>query len=138
MPIIEWHDRVYTMGIDEVDRQHRSLVGMINDAYDAALGGVCASEIRTLVDRMVGYAEGHFATEEELMKASGYHQAEGHFAEHGSFVRKAQSYTTDLQGGHEPDPSEVFRYLAEWLSAHILEVDMAFGRWLKGERERPA
>jgi hemerythrin len=135
MPILEWHESVYALGIEEIDLQHRELVEMINDAYDAAAAGTATTEgLRELVERMAAYAEKHFATEEDWMRETGYEAAEGHGSYHAAFVDKAQEYLAALCAGRAPRPEEVFRYLADWLSAHILEVDLAFGRWLKATR----
>ncbi|MBI5442935.1 MAG: hemerythrin family protein [Deltaproteobacteria bacterium] len=131
MPILEWHERVYALGVEEIDCQHRALVGRINDAYDAAAGSQDPDRVRALVARMAAYAEGHFACEETVMREAGYEAALSHGREHHSFVRKSEDYAEALHAGRAPRVEEVFRYLAEWLSAHILEVDMAFGRWLK-------
>jgi hemerythrin-like metal-binding protein len=131
MPILQWHDNVYSIGVDEIDRQHKELVQMINSAHECARSGGDSGETLALVRAMLDYATEHFATEEAMMRGAGYHGMDAHLGEHGEFEAKAQEYGDALRNGEVPNPLEVFRFLAHWLGAHILEVDAEFGRFLK-------
>ncbi|MHB8766817.1 MAG: bacteriohemerythrin [Deferrisomatales bacterium] len=131
MPILQWHDRVYAVGIPEVDRQHRQLFQMINDAYDAADGGD-PRRIGAVLQGMAEYARDHFTLEERLMRESGYDRTDLHLGEHDAFAARARAYEEAAAAGRPPEGREVFRFLAEWLSAHILEVDARLASHLNG------
>ena len=131
MPILQWHDSVYAIGVEEIDRQHRQLVRLINQAQDCASSGGDPERVLSLMQGMAGYATGHFAAEETLMAEAGYDRLEVHLGEHEVFEAQTRRYGEALRRGEVPDPDEIFRFLAHWLSAHILEVDAAFGRFLK-------
>lgn len=129
MPIIQWHDNVYTTGIEDIDRQHKKLFVLINDAHDCVARDSDPEEIRRIVEKMDEYADYHFKTEEKLMAT--YEKAEYHKGKHNLFEVKTDEFLASLENNNPVAPLEVFRFLAEWLSAHILEDDMAFVRTIK-------
>lgn len=129
MPILRWHDGVYGVGVEAVDRQHRELVRLVNEAHDAVAAGEDPENVRALVRRMADYAEAHFATEERYMAAHGYRDLERHRRDHAVFLARVEEYAA-----RPPAAAELFRFLADWLSAHILEVDAALGRFLRERR----
>lgn len=133
MSIIQWHDNVYATGIEEIDQQHKKLFELINEAHDCAAKENDSEKIRRIVEKMIDYADEHFSTEEKLM--DGYDQAEYHCEKHTAFKAKTQELTETLNKGEPVDPLSIFHFLAEWLSAHILEVDMSFTRTLTAKKK---
>lgn len=93
MEQIIWSDDL-SVGVDEMDYQHKRLVGMINRLVDLASltrtdqSVIKAAYLRVLSD-MVQYATVHFDTEERYLKAIGYADFDNHVEEHKSFSRKA-------------------------------------------------
>jgi len=130
MPIINWHEHIYTTGIEDIDRQHKILFDMINDAYDCVAQDCEPEEIRRIVKKMDEYAYYHFETEEKMMAT--YEEAEYHKEKHNFFEAKTEEFLCSLEFNNPVPPIEVFRFLAEWLGTHILEDDMAFVSKLKG------
>jgi hemerythrin-like metal-binding protein len=68
MTFMVWNEHLET-GIDIVDRQHRGLVDMLNQAAPllAASSRESMRDIGPLLDGLLDYAGTHFRTEEELM-----------------------------------------------------------------------
>ncbi|MGC8720293.1 MAG: hemerythrin domain-containing protein, partial [Thermodesulforhabdaceae bacterium] len=62
MPLIRW-DESLSVGIAEIDDQHKRLVNMINELYDAMLQKKGKAVLSQIIKEMAEYAAVHFATE---------------------------------------------------------------------------
>ena len=122
MALMEW-DETLSVGVAELDDQHKTLIGLINEAYEA----IQKHDERMgneLIDKMHDYAKVHFATEEGYMRECGFPQREAHKFLHAKFnsevekFQKAQDKRANL--------SQIFVFLSRWLTNHILEEDMQY------------
>jgi len=125
MEKITW-DEHFSMGIDEIDRQHKQLVKMVNEMLD--LGGVTVTseKVSDVLTRMTEYADYHFSSEEKLMQSSGFPEFKAHALEHAAFMRKTAELAMGTMQEHQAVPQELLAYLKEWLVNHILESDMRY------------
>lgn len=129
MPLLEWTDRL-SVGIEGIDDQHRKLVGMINEAYEATFEPRDSAEAVRLLEAMRDYALEHFAAEEYLMKGIDYPELDSHCKEHQLFVDQLLAFTAD----EEPvDAEEIFAFLREWLVTHIMGTDKKLEPYFSGE-----
>ena len=71
MPLMEWTDDL-DVGFELIDKQHRVLLDMINELYDALMEIQGQEALRKIVNRMVEYAAIHFMVEEKHMVEFGY------------------------------------------------------------------
>ena len=130
MHTIVWNES-YSVGVGELDEQHKQLVNMINDfivhAEDQE-GGVelCADTLAAMSE----YAATHFATEEALLRAHGFQQLASHQTEHLSFRSEIVHLGDEIASYGAAVPPEarnrLGRYLRDWLSNHILHTDMGY------------
>lgn len=126
MAFMAWNDRLMT-GIEAIDRDHRRLVAMINELYDAIRGAEGQPELSGMLDRLVDYTRVHFAREERLFVTTGYPLAAQHKAEHDGMV----AWVTDMQQRYEAGtataPSlQLMNALKDWLFDHILGSDQRY------------
>ncbi len=121
MEEILWEER-YNTGIDEIDRQHRSLVGIINKLIRARNAGDDTRAIQAVLDELTQYTISHFAFEEELMKKSGYRYLKPHQNVHKAFVRKVEGFANRFRAG-EDIVDEFYKLLKVWLLQHIQKDD---------------
>jgi len=122
---MQWSD-AFSVGDAEIDAQHKILVGLIARLEDSNEGDDDLSEI---FDRLEWYVAEHFTLEEARMRASGYPQLETHIAEHRQFKDWVLSAREQLFADGAPSVAlahVVCDYLREWLTHHILIVDMDF------------
>lgn len=128
----------YATGVGEMDAQHRELLAQIERLLGAIADDPAA--VGRLLDFLGDYTVGHFEMEERLMEQHGYPAAEAHREAHASFVRTFGRirYDYDLDGLTEGFSELVSGWLVEWLRMHILDVDMALGRWLTARGEADA
>lgn len=115
-----WTD-AFSVGVPLMDEQHKRLIEMINALADAS-EAVCVFDI---IMRMYSYADEHFLAEEALMRRHDYGGRDEHIAAHRNFRSKATDLA-DRDYTQGVARREVFSYLREWLSEHILKVDMAY------------
>jgi hemerythrin len=78
---IEWSDTL-SIGVKEIDDQHRTLVDMLNKLNEAIHGGWGKEARREVIDTLIEYTRVHFATEESLMSISNYPNSKGHKKQH--------------------------------------------------------
>lgn len=130
MPILSWKEE-FSVGVKKIDDEHKTLVDIINNAYDSVESREEEDVLLELTNKMRKYAMTHFATEERLMDKYEYPYAESHKKEHSDFMIKAASPDNMLGSeDKEIEPTKVFKYLADWLREHILKTDKKLGDFL--------
>ena len=60
MEVITWKPE-YDIGIQEIDEQHRRLVALINNLYNALVRKGSTEEIGQVIDEVIDYTKVHFA-----------------------------------------------------------------------------
>lgn len=66
MPFAVWNDRI-SVGVETIDADHKKLIAMVNDLYDAILAGCGRKKLDSLLDHLIDYTRYHFAREEKLL-----------------------------------------------------------------------
>ena len=125
-------DKTLSVAVDEIDEDHRRLVELLN-IFSQAVEENEAPEYRAAVlDELIACTVWHFRHEERLMLKYDYPGFAGHKTEHDELIESAAAFQTKyLQSGGEMN-EEDFDYLEQWLTGHILVVDMKLGEWLVG------
>jgi len=125
MSIITW-DESYSVGIAALDEQHKVLIDLINQLGRA---GTESGDLREVMDKLDWYVHEHFTLEESLLKNADYADLEAHIAEHREFekwLRSAQSHMATTGMGGSILATSIKDHLQNWLTQHILEVDMRY------------
>ena len=125
MSIIIWKEE-YSVGVVEIDADHKQLISMINQLHLAMVNDRGQALITTIIGDMLDYAKMHFAKEEGYMLQAEYLGLLQHFREHERFVLKAQDLKQRSESGEFVLSLEVVQYLSDWLNGHILETDMKY------------
>jgi hemerythrin len=122
-----WNDKL-SVGVEVIDEDHKKLIAMINEMYDAILAGMGKKVVGDILDRLVHYTSFHFAREEALFAQTGYSDAAAHKAEHDAMAKWAIQAELDFHQGTLPAPSlEVINRLKDWLFEHINGTDKLYG-----------
>jgi hemerythrin len=129
MPFIEWSAR-YLVNVQSIDEQHRQLVVMLNELYDAMVERRSADGVKRVVDRMNHYAKEHFSLEERYMVHTDYADYADHKAQHAEFVCKTRDLQVRLSDSRQVLSIEIVNYLREWLTNHILRTDQRLAVFL--------
>ncbi len=137
MQLMAWNDYFVT-GFDEVDRQHRRLVEMVNAAAPLLAESQARpfAEVKPLLDSLAEYAVTHFQYEEDLMAQTAIAQAhQGHHrAAHAAFTHEVGRMMRQAQEEGSLSGTELLRFLTSWLTFHILSEDMDMARQVHAVR----
>lgn len=126
MAFMVWNDRLMT-GIAAIDGDHRKLVDMVNELYEAIREGKGHDAVHRVLDRLVEYTRFHFGREEALFARTGYPGQQQHKAEHDGMVAWVAGVQAHCADGTAAGPSlEVMNYLKDWLFDHILGSDQQY------------
>ena len=125
MEKIIWNKSL-SVGVEEIDRQHKHLVDMINQMLSMNGVTVDSEVISETLTKMTEYADYHFDSEEQLMKKHGYPEFEAHHREHVNFMRKTAELSMSTMNYKKSIPTELLEYLKTWLIEHILQSDMQY------------
>ena len=135
MPLITWSQDM-SVGVQEMDFQHKGLIEIINKLSDAMSQGKGAQEVGKIVDKMILYAQRHFGAEERLMSVNGYPQLARQKAEHEAFLAKANDFKKDYLAGKIALSLPISSFLKSWWTGHILVEDKQYGPYLNGKGVR--
>lgn len=131
MAYITW-DEKYSVGVREVDLQHKKLVEMVNTLHDAMKAGKGKDALASVLQDLINYAASHFATEEKYMTKFNYPAYPTHKNEHEKFVKQVLDFQKDFNSGKAVMTLEVMNFLKNWLVNHILGTDKKFGPFFNG------
>lgn len=129
MAQIEWKES-YEIGVPSVDEQHRKLVAITNQLYEAHHNQTGNLIIHDILEQLVIYTKEHF-TDEEKNFDFGYQDAEKHRKEHREFVAELDSLLTDARRKNLMIPYKTLDFLKDWLINHILGTDKELGYYLR-------
>ena len=136
MPLMVWSDRI-SVGVESIDADHKKMVDLINELFDAILAGNGRKKLNGLLDRLVDYTQRHFAHEEEIFARTGYPDAAAHKREHEEMAAWIQTARRRYDNSSAAAPSlEVMNYLKDWLFDHILDSDQKFAPHMKAHHIR--
>ncbi len=124
MAFYEWRDD-YSVENETIDAQHKKLVGMVNELYEAMSQGRGKQVITDLIKELYAYAKIHFSDEEAIMAEHGYPDLERHSEIHRRMMAKVQSLAAKHAAG-DLGTHEFARFLKDWLNKHILGTDQKY------------
>lgn len=123
--LMEWSDTL-CVGIEEIDNQHKALVGLLNQLHTAIYEKHGSAACMEILDKLVEYTRVHFTVEESLMRILGYPEYEDHHEEHDKLITQVVELQQKLKSGKVNVSFELLHFLRGWLSHHILETDKAY------------
>jgi hemerythrin len=125
MAFFEWTPQL-SVGLETVDRQHRMLIGYINELDEAVTQGKHADTLGRIMVGLSNYTKVHFAFEEGMFKVYGYEEAGDHASGHRAFVNLIEDFARRHAEGDSGVARDLLAYLKTWLSDHILIEDKAY------------
>jgi len=129
MKFIEWK-REYSVNIREIDDQHKKLIDMLNELFEAMHKGDSKILVRPVLEQMVDYAKSHFATEEKYFEQYDYPEVLAHVSEHKDFIAHVNKFIRDYKADKVGLSLDVMTFLKQWLASHILGSDKRYSSFL--------
>jgi len=134
MAIYSWKASL-SVGIDEIDSQHKQLIQYINDLSEIIDKKASQEEVRKIFDALFEYTRNHFSLEEKLMEKHGYPLYEAHKKAHDNFCEKVIAFFEDYSKG-KPVGEKLVTYLGTWLITHIAKDDKDYEPFMKSAMEK--
>jgi len=130
--LISWSS-TYSVGVKEIDNQHKGLFDLVNDMYNHVAGD--EAEEQTYFQDVIQYAiicvKVHFATEEKFMLATKFQGYAEHKKAHDSFVLAVVDNIQDNEAGKKMTLSAFTNFLKEWFLTHIAIMDKQYFDFFK-------
>lgn len=120
---VTWDDS-YSVGIEAIDRQHRTLLEAVGRVAAEAETGAAAP-----LSPFLRAVQGHFRGEEQLFARHGYPEGALHKQHHDVFIGNVIDLEEKLRGGLVTGGA-VVQYLGDWLVNHITHLDTRYTGFL--------
>lgn len=131
---LQWtHD--LSVGVEEIDNQHKELFDRINNLDSAMKQGRAKEEVIRLIEFLDAYVIIHFGAEEKYMTDYNYPGYTLHKTKHDWFKKEFSDIRTRLDAnGITPDVIMLSNnLLITWFSNHIRGIDMLLGSFLRSQ-----
>lgn len=123
---IQWDDN-YSVGVKEIDDQHKVLFDLINQTHNAMKQNMEKAEKQKILDGLVDYTVFHFDHEEGLMRKAEYSDYDAHIEKHKKLVGQVKDFHHKFSTGAIDIDMNLMKFLKEWLSNHIMGTDKFYG-----------
>jgi hemerythrin-like metal-binding protein len=126
-------DHVLSVGVDEVDDDHRKLVDLFNMLNHSVTERDDPEYLAAILEELINCTAWHFSHEERLMLKHGYEGLAEHKEEHKELVKSAKELQQKILQAGNLVATEDIEFLERWLTEHILTTDMRMGSYLAME-----
>ena len=127
----QWRNE-YTLGIDEIDQQHRRLIEIADQIYQIMNDQWRIdkyNQILEVLGELKDYTIYHFKSEEEYMAKIGYKKRFSHAMEHAAFIEKLNA--VDLRDVDEKQDKallDLLGMITDWVVTHIMTTDKLYAQ----------
>jgi hemerythrin-like metal-binding protein len=121
---------MFSVGVNEIDNQHKKLIDLINQLNDAMHAGKGAEILGKVLSELVNYTVYHFNYEESLMAQHHYDDTPAHKLEHKKFIETVGAFKQKFDSGNAVISVEIMNFLRDWLTNHIMKTDKKLGQGL--------
>lgn len=124
MAKVEWQAS-YSVGVEDLDQQHRALFEVINK-LDDAIAGARRHEIMGAFSHLLDYARGHFAFEEAFMARTKHADLDAHQLEHAAFVDRVMRLWEEFLADRGDVAPRLLEFMQDWLVHHVRHTDQGY------------
>ena len=122
---VEW-DSQYSIGVPEIDKQHKKLIKLLNDTINHSNGNKIDEKkyFNKIRKKSEKYLKKHFETEEKILSKTTYEKLEEHKAEHTRFYEEIIKSNEEIANNIK-DINLFYStaFVKEWLINHIKKYD---------------
>ncbi|MDW6003597.1 bacteriohemerythrin [Vibrio mangrovi] len=122
--LIEWGPSL-DLNIKEINRQHQTLVHLINELNHLLNNGYGLASIKRVVQGLIDYTANHFQYEETLFDQFHYVNEHEHVGAHHRLVEQVLGFQKRVENG-EDIGKELMSFLQDWLTLHIQKEDKQY------------
>ena len=122
MTLINWHDN-FSVGVDEVDHEHRELIDEINALHAAMQQGADYESVVNSLGEIYAQIAAHFALEEKMMRNSRYPALAEHKQDHETLLDDLRDIMDEVEDDGTFDEAQLAADLERWFSDHFRTHD---------------
>ena len=131
MNLIAWREE-FTIGLPDVDHEHRELIAMINALHESLGPDADAAQIVEALGEIHARIAAHFALEEREMRQLKYDSIAEHKDDHERLLDDILDIIDTVESPAAYDPEALGERLSRWFSDHFRTHDLRLHRWLAG------
>jgi hemerythrin len=126
MSLFQWSN-AHSIYLPEIDAEHRALYQLGDELHKALLAGAGRAQLKPILANLLESAEQHFRHEERLMRAIHYDAFSWHKHQHDAVRKRAKALAKRFEEGDAVAPSELLKFLSDWLRDHMAVADRMMG-----------
>ena len=130
--LFEWNES-FEIGIQEIDDDHKALVNLMNDLYEAMQDGSGGALLIQIFSALKDYTETHFAKEERIMAQWDVPGQKQHFQEHQKMIAKLSELENRHRKGEAAISLQTLTFLRDWLRNHICVLDQTMAETVEAK-----
>ncbi len=123
--LIEWKDS-YSVGVKQIDEQHKKLFSHINNLYSSMKEGKDKQMLSKLLNDLADYVNYHFSTEEKYFEEFNYAEKDKHLSQHKQYTDKIKSFQEAYAKNQRFLSFEIIDFLEDWILGHVTGEDMKY------------
>lgn len=120
-----WQDS-FSVGVDNMDQDHRKMMQMINSLFEAMKQGQSKSMLSPLISDLYSYATEHCKREEAYLTQIKHPDLETQRQQHALFLQKVLEFQNNFQAGNNSVSVQMLPYLNDWFLNHIMKIDSKY------------
>lgn len=123
MSLLQWRDD-FSVGIDEVDHDHRALIELIGSLQKELRAGADTQQIIRSLGEIYAQISSHFALEEKIMREHHYPHFADHKEDHETLLDDLRDIMADVEDDGAIDEPQLTDDLDRWFSDHFNTHDL--------------
>jgi len=127
---LKWKDE-YSVGVDEIDNQHKEFIDILSQMYSAIYSHQIEEKMPGLLKLLEHHTVIHFATEERYFEKYHYPEGNDHKGEHRLLEQKARDYIARYTPNNTQLLFELLDFLEDWFVIHSEGHDLKYGEYFK-------
>jgi hemerythrin-like metal-binding protein len=125
-------DEKYSVDIKEIDEQHKGLFLILSEFKDDIRHtSFDRISIIKMIEKLKKYALSHFESEEKYLTNHQYPYYKIHKIKHNQFTEKVEEFQEKLIKGAPILPSEISKFIGDWLVNHIMKEYQVYAHFIK-------
>lgn len=134
MSLFDWDDSL-SVGVPEVDEQHKVLLALLNDLNEALLHADAEGGYVRARAGAMNYAREHLRQEEALMLKVGFPRFDKHKVKHEEFLAHVMSLPEHPDDLDRAAAEKLLAFLRDWLVDHIMGGDQIFASYYRDRHQ---
>ncbi|KOR31284.1 hemerythrin [Achromatium sp. WMS2] len=123
--LVTWTQDI-SVGIQEIDEQHKVLINLLNSINEAVEQRRSLEVAKEILGKLIDYSRIHFSVEESLMRVLNYPGYDEHKELHQDLMDNIIALSQKLDEGKLAVGVELQYFLKNWLVKHIMETDKQY------------